>query len=162
MKFNMKLINVIYKNLWSKEWFTHHKIEEETNNEINSIDDLKNIAPNKEEYESIVLEYKKLAVEKQKEINEYINYEMKELTGLYSEIKETPMMKEVNKKMVEITEKIKQMVEQWEDKYENSDFVKSHTQLALLNVMKQNKKELISSGTTGWLSSGANNQNEWF
>ena len=162
MKFNMKLINVIYKNLWSKEWFTHHKIEEETNNEINSIDDLKNIAPNKEEYESIVLEYKKLAVEKQKEINEYINYEMKELTGLYSEIKETPMMKEVNKKMVEITEKIKQMVEQWEDKYENSDFVKSHTQLALLNVMKQNKKESISLGTTGWLSSGANNQNEWF
>ncbi len=152
MRFKIKNVNVSYKMEWAKEWFTNHKIEEKEYNKINSIKDLKNIAPNNEEYEAIKKEFDKLDKHKQKEITDYIkkeiNPKLKELSSWIE--KPYPIVNEIVKKLQDLEKKIKELNENWDDKYENFASVRFHTQSALLNVMKQNKVANLDWSSIGW------------
>ena len=136
MKFKIKNVNVSYEMWWSKEWFTHHNIEEKKGNKEVSIDDLKQKAPSKEEYEAMKRDFDKLDNEKQNEVTEYLAQVKNGLKTLGYEVLETPVIKEI---IAKLENKIQNLQESWKDNYKSREWVVTHTQLALLNVMEQSK-----------------------
>jgi len=132
----MKKLCILYEMLWSKEWFTDHEIEKDKS-EIDFKEDLKKIAPNEEEYESIMEEYANLDKEKQEEISEYFGENIKPLIDrLYDDIKENdPSKNKLTQVIQKLENKLQELKEQGKDNYNSSEFVKATTQSVLLKNM---------------------------
>ncbi len=135
MKFKIKNVNVSYEMWWSKEWFTHHNIEKGDSIDI-SIKELKKLAPNEKEYEAMKRDFDNLDKEKQNEVTEYLTQVKNGLKTLGYEVLEAPVIKEI---IAKLENKIQNLQESWKDNYKSREWVVTHTQLALLNIMGQSK-----------------------